>query len=212
MSAPRSTRQAAILEPPQADSPRERILETASRLFSRDGYRAVGVDTIIAESGVAKMTLYKYFPSKDALIAAFLERANDSFWTWFNGLTTGIESPRNQLEVAFDGVAKLASSPACAGCSFMHAAAEFPDPAHPGHAVALAHKRSVLEWLRDKAIRAGARDPDGLAQDLSFVLDGAWAVARMFGPGNHAGRVAQSARALIAQHLDQAPSKKRTRA
>jgi AcrR family transcriptional regulator len=209
MSASRHTRQTSTLELPRTDSPRERILETASRLFSCDGYRAVGVDTIIAESGVAKMTLYKYFPSKDDLIAAFLERANRAFWVWFEGLMADIESPKGQLEAAFDGVAKLASSPACAGCSFMHAAAEFPDSDHPGHAVALTHKRSVLERFRDLAVRAGARDPDGMAQDLSFVLDGAWAVARMFGPGNHAGRVAQTARALIAAHLDGVPSKKK---
>lgn len=60
---------------------RERVLETAGGLFYRYGFRAVGIDTVIAKSGVAKMTLYKHFPSKDALIAAYLERSNEAFWS-----------------------------------------------------------------------------------------------------------------------------------
>ena len=65
---------------------RERILQTAERLFYRDGYRAVGVDTIVAESGVAKMTLYRHFPSKDDLIVVYLERTNLQLLAWMDGL------------------------------------------------------------------------------------------------------------------------------
>jgi len=90
---------------------RERILEAASRLFLRDGFRAVGVDTIVAEAGIAKMTLYTHFPSKDDLIVAYLERANGQFWEWLDGASAGVDDPRARLVAMFDAVGKLANSP-----------------------------------------------------------------------------------------------------
>src|SRR6266508_4830585 len=105
-------------------SARDRILDTASELFYRDGYQAVGIDTIIARSGVAKMTLYRHFRSKDDLIAAYLEDANQQFWTWFEA-ALGQGNPREQLTALFEGVQQLDASPSCYGCKFQHAAADF---------------------------------------------------------------------------------------
>src|SRR5918994_980229 len=85
-------------------SARERILDTASRLFYRHGFVSVGVDTITAEAGVAKMSLYRHFPSKDDLIGAYLERSNEQFWTWFDG-ALGEGAPRAQLMRLFDELA-----------------------------------------------------------------------------------------------------------
>jgi len=181
---------------------RERILETAERLFYRDGYRAVGVDTIIAESGVAKMTLYRHFRSKDELIAAYLERANHQLLGWIEGLIAPHADPRAALIAVFDGVAKLASSPECLGCAFVGAAAEFPEPEHLGHRVALEHKRAVAARLRELAEAAGARDPQELAEQLLLVMDGAWSASRVFGPGNHGRRAAEAARTLIGAQVD----------
>ena len=175
----------------------ERILRTAERLFYRDGYRAVGVDTIIAESGVAKMTLYRHFPSKDDLIAAYLGRANDQLLAWIDELIAPHRNPRRALEAVFQGVAKLASSPQCLGCAFVGASAEFPELTHPGHRVALEHKRAMVERFRGLAEAAGARDPKALAEELLLVMDGAWSAARVFGPGSHGVRAAAAARALI---------------
>jgi AcrR family transcriptional regulator len=186
----------------QVESPaRERILDTAARLFYRDGYRAVGVDTIIAESGVAKMTLYRHFPSKDDLIAAYLGRANHQLLEWMEGLIIPHQDPRAALEAVFEGVAKLASSPQCLGCAFVGAAAEFPELDHPGHQAALAHKRQVVDRFRDLAEAAGARDPRSLAEQLLLVMDGAWSAARVFGPGSHGRRAAAAAKALIATQV-----------
>ena len=180
---------------------RERILETAERLFYRDGYHAVGVDTIVAESGVAKMTLYRHFPSKDHLIAAYLERTNEQLLTWVEKLIAPHEDPRAALEAVFDGVARLASSPECLGCAFVGAAGEFPEPDHPGHRVAAEHKRAVVDRLRELAERAGARDPNGLAEELRLIMDGAWSAARVFGPGSHGRRAAAAAKAVISSRL-----------
>src|SRR6266545_552354 len=157
-------------QPSSGSGARERTLETAGRLFYRDGYRAVGVDTIIAESGVAKMTLYRHFRSKDELIAAYLERADRYLLQWIEGLIAPHADPRDALIGVFDGVAKLASSPECLGCAFVGAAAEFPEPEHPGHRVALGHKRAVAASLRELAEAAGATDPKALAEELLLVM------------------------------------------
>jgi AcrR family transcriptional regulator len=184
---------------PTERSARDRILDTASELFYRDGYHAVGIDTIVARSGVAKMTLYRHFPSKDDLIAAYLERANVEYWDWLEAEIEDVEDP-GKLGAAFDAIAKLAASPRCLGCTFQAAASEFPDLDHPGHRVALAHKRQALERFGELARQAGLRDPDGLASQLVLLMDGAWVAARMFGPHNHATSVAAAARALIVAH------------
>jgi len=188
-----------------ADDPRSarhKILAVASKRFYRDGFRAVGIDTIIAESGVAKMTLYRHFPSKDDLIEAYLEDANQQFWTWFEA-ALGQGSPREQLLGLFEGVQQLAHSPTCLGCTFQHAAADFPTLDHPGHRVALAHKQAVLARLAALAAAVGAPDPDLLAAQLLLLMDGAFVATRMFGPDNHAAHVAQAAATLIAAQLPQ---------
>ena len=179
---------------------RERILEAASRLFLRDGFRAVEVDTIVAEAGIAKMTLYTHFPSKDDLIVAYLERANGQFWEWLDGASAGVDDPRARLVAMFDAVGKLANSPGCLGCTFQGTAAEFPDPQHPGHRVALAHKQAVRARLRTLTEHAGLRAPEDLADQLLLLMDGAWVAARMFGPDNPGAQVAAAARALIEGH------------
>ncbi len=181
----------------QALSPRERILETATQLFYAHGYRAIGVDRLILESGVAKMTFYKHFPSKDSLIQAYLEKSTTGFWTWINSITEKYLSPREQLIAIFQAVAKQAISPACLGCAFLHAAAEFPEVNHPAHQTALEYKRGVLAKLEALSQEAGAANPKALSEDLMLLMDGAWAAARMFGAGNHAARVAQTAEILI---------------
>jgi AcrR family transcriptional regulator len=179
---------------------RERILEAASRLFLRDGFRAVGVDTIVAEAGVAKMTLYAHFPSKDDLIAAYLERANERFWQWLEGAIADVDDPKDSLMAMFDAVGRLANDPRCLGCTFQGTAAEFPDPHHPGHRVALAHKQAVLARLGTLAQEADLRDPEALADQLLLLMDGAWVAARMFGPGNPSAQVAAAATTLIDAH------------
>jgi AcrR family transcriptional regulator len=176
---------------------RDRILATASRLFYRDGYRAVGVDTIIEQSGVAKMTLYRHFPSKDDLIVAHLEHANDGFWLWFESAVSQPGSARDRLIAVFEATQRLATDATCLGCTFQEVAAEFPDPAHPAHETAREHKQAVLTRLRELAEQAGAPDPKMLAEQLILIMDGAFAAARMFGPHSPAASAATAARVLV---------------
>jgi AcrR family transcriptional regulator len=187
--------------PANTTKPRERILETAANLFYANGYRAVGIDRIIAESGVAKMSFYRHFPSKDDLIAAYLQRASDNFWVWLETITRDQPDPRQQLEAIFAAVTTRSIHPACLGCTFMAAALEFPALEHPAHAVALEYKSSVLAKLTELSRLAGAREPEVLGAGLMMLMDGAWSAARMFGPGNHAQHVATIAKSLIAAEL-----------
>ncbi len=177
-------------------SARERILDTASRLFYRQGFVSVGVDTIIAEAGVAKMSLYRHFPSKDDLIVAYLEQSNERFWEWFDG-ATGDGTPHEQLVNVFDALAPFATSPACFGCMFQLAAADFPDPEHPANRIALAHKVDVIDRLRDLASRAGSPDPDAVAAQLLLLMDGAFVTSRMFRRASPAAQVGEAARTII---------------
>ena len=188
-----------------AGSARERILDTATTLFYRDGYRSVGIDTIVAQSGVAKMTLYRHFPSKDDLIAAYLERSNAKFWSWLEREIASVSDPRAKLEAVFAAIGERSTSPQCLGCTFQAAASEFPELDHPGHRVALAHKRRALELFGGLATAAGLSEPDVLAAELLLLMDGAWVAARMFGPANHGGAVHGAALALIQAHAPAPP-------
>jgi AcrR family transcriptional regulator len=151
---------------------RDRILDTAFRLFYAHGLRAVGVDTIIAESGVAKATFYRHFPAKDDLILAYLDKV-DRVWTaqLQDAANAAGPDPGDQLVGLFDALTTACRRPGYRGCAFINAAAETP-PGSPVHDRTVAHKQAVLAWIRDLAQRAGALDPDHLARALTLLLDG----------------------------------------
>jgi AcrR family transcriptional regulator len=187
------------VDPPR--SGRERLLRTAAELFYERGFHAVGVDLIVERCGVAKTTLYRHFPSKDALVAAYLEDANRAFWDWFEAAIDPTKAPRDQLVGLFEALEHLATSPTCHGCIFQVTAAEFPEAAHPGHEVAVVHKQAVQARLAALATAADAEDPDALADALLLVMDGAFAAARMFGQHSPAACAGDAARRLVDSHI-----------
>jgi AcrR family transcriptional regulator len=183
-------------------STRQHILDTATELFFREGYRAVGVDTIIERSGVAKMTLYRHFSSKNDLIVAYLEAMNGLFWAWFEQATDKYpDSPRAQLVAVFEALVSLVNSPECRGCPFLHAAVEFPEPEHPAHQVAINHKQAVRARFRDLGAQAGAQQPDVLADQLLLLMDGTFLQVRMRATIQSTNQVAQAAMTLIDAQL-----------
>ena len=178
-------------------STRDRLLETAARLFFQNGYRAVGVDTITAESGIGKMTLYRHFDSKDDLIAAYLQDSNMKFWEEFENSMRGVPSPREKLTAFFKALASLVTKPNCYGCPFLNVTTEYPDRTYPGHKVALEHKESVRKRFRELAVQAGAKNPAALADQLFLLMDGAFMAVRMYGPRNPASHLVEAAETLI---------------
>lgn len=151
---------------------KDKILSTAFRLFYAHGLRAAGIDTIIAESGVAKATFYKYFPAKDDLILAYLEKV-DGVWT--GQLRTAAEAagpdPAAQLVGLFDALTSACRRDGYRGCAFINAAAESASGTRV-HARTVAHKENIRAWIRDLAVQAGAQNPDQLARSLTLLLDG----------------------------------------
>jgi AcrR family transcriptional regulator len=179
-------------------APKNRLFQTAARLFYQRGYRAIGVDTLAAESGIGKMTLYRHYPSKDDLITAYLRDSDEAFWNYFNQLTRDVSSPREKLLAFFRGLQAYVNTPACYGCPFLNVATEYPETNYPGHQVALEHKRTVRARFHELASQAGAKDPAALADQLFLLMDGAYMAARMFGAGNNpAVQVAAAAQTLI---------------
>lgn len=181
-------------------APRDRLLDTAGRLFYQYGFHAIGIDRILAESGVAKMTLYRHFSSKEALISAYLERADAQFWAWAEAAMSKAQTPDAKLIALFDAAARLATSPDCLGCIFQGAAAAFPELDHPAHQIAIRHKTAVRMRMEKLARAARLRKPEKLGKALALLLDGVWVSARMFGPDNPSNTVGDTVRALIAAH------------
>lgn len=185
-------------------SARERLLTAASALFYGQGIRSVGVDEIVARADVAKMSLYRCFPSKDALAAAYLEAVDGRYWRWWDE-TVGRHPgrPREQLRALFRGLAKRATRDEWRGCPFTNAATEFPEKDNPARKVAEAHKRELRRRLLDLARSLGAHRPPLLADQLVLLFEGAYASAQTFGSPGPAGAVAAAAEALVEAQLDE---------
>ena len=180
-------------------APKDILFQTAARLFYQHGYRAVGVDTIAAESGIGKMTLYRHYPSKDDLIVAYLQDSNKVFWNNFEQITKEAPTPREKLLAFFEALQDYVATPACYGCPFLNVATEYPEADYPGHQVAIEHKLSVRARFNQLAGEAGARQPEALANALFLLMDGAYMAARMFGssPNSPAANLAEAARQVI---------------
>jgi AcrR family transcriptional regulator len=184
-------------------SARQRILDTAADLFFREGYHAVGIDTIIERSGVAKMTLYRHFSSKNDLINAFIENTIEQFWAWFEqAISQHPESPRAQLVAIFEALASIVADPAFCGCSCLNAVVEFPQLKHPAHQIALQFKQTVHARFRDLGAQAGAKQPDMLADQLLLLLNGALMQGRIRGSTYSAHSVVQAAIVLVDAQLE----------
>jgi AcrR family transcriptional regulator len=152
-----------------------RVLTTACRLFYENGVRAVGVEWIVAESGVAKTSLYRHFHSKDDLVGAFLEREDRDFWQRWDSLVAAASGDAlRELMTLLDWIGHRVSRDGYRGCPQINVAAEFADPQHPARMVRRRHKAEMYDRLRDIAGRLGARRPADLALQIALLIDGAF--------------------------------------
>jgi AcrR family transcriptional regulator len=154
-----------MASPHQKQTMRDRILQTADRLFYLKGIRAIGVDTISAEIGISKRTLYNHFPSKDALIAAYLEHR-------FVQPRPSDKPAVEQILGTFDALERRFGAKDFRGCPFVNAVAELGGEDKSVKKVAIAFKESRRLWFRDRLVELGVADPETLATQLQLLVDG----------------------------------------
>jgi AcrR family transcriptional regulator len=175
---------------PAKPTMKDRILETADRLFYLQGIRAVGVDTIAAEIGISKRTLYNHFPSKDDLIAAYLGRRSVT-------LPASDKSPIDQILGTFDALERRFGARDFRGCPFVNAVAELGAEDHAVRQIATAFKDGRRARFRELLLRLGAPDADRLATQLQLLVDGAIAADLVHNDPSMAVAAKQAATVLL---------------
>jgi AcrR family transcriptional regulator len=167
---------------PDGKLARDKVFDTAADLFYRKGVRAVGVESIVQQAGVAKISLYRSFSSKDDLVVAYLENRNASFWAqWDQAFAKYQGEPRAQLHAIMTYLARRTSQPGYRGCPFINYCAEFPEAPNPGRKVAEANKREMRRRFVAIAEALKALDPKQLADGLLLLVEGAYAVSQTLG-------------------------------
>jgi AcrR family transcriptional regulator len=178
---------------------RRHLLEVAERLFYAHGYRAVGVDRLIAEADVAKATFYRHFPTKDDLVVAVLD-ARDSRWRQelAEQLVARAPDPRDRPLAVFDVLAEQFASDGFRGCAFLNTMVEVASRSHPAHAAAQRHKQHLTDDLEGLLREAFVPSPAELAPQLLLLIDGAIVTAVREGSPQAALRARALAEMLLA--------------
>lgn len=165
---------------PQASSaPRERVIATASRLFYEEGIRGVGVERIAAEAGTTKMTLYRYFASKDDLVVQWLTDVTLAYDASWESLEVAHgDEPQALFNGLLDQIASGLASPDHRGCPLSNSLVELPDAEHPARAVIAAYKQKQIERLQHLCRRLGVRDAEAKGMLLHTLFEGVQTVAQ----------------------------------
>jgi AcrR family transcriptional regulator len=181
-----------------APDTRERILRVASGLFKRHGVRAVGLQQVVAETGLGKSLLYREFASKDELVAEWLKENDALWWEKVDSEILRYDGdPARQLLKIIELAVENVQSPDFYGCVFYNTASEFHDHAHPGRQEVRKHLLRLRERLGSLARLAEAKDPDRLSDALMLLMGGVYASASVLGPDGPAAVAVTTARTLI---------------
>lgn len=162
-----------------------RLLDAADELFYYEGVRNVGVDSLVARAGLNKMSLYRQFESKDALLLAYLERQEVRFWDKFDAsIAKHSDAPERQLPQFFTDLGQRASAADYRGCPFVNVAVEFTDPDHPARQFVLRNKNRLLARITEIVRMAGVADPLNLAYGIALMIEGCYTASQTYGPGH----------------------------
>lgn len=174
-----------------------RLLRATENLIYQGGINATGMDLIVKTSGVARKSLYKHYPTKEALVAAALQARDERWMQWFIAATTQAATPRARLMSVFDALREWFASEGFRGCAFINAAGEIGDPANPIREVSRLHKARLLAHVLTLTQAAGVPDPDETARQLLVLIDGAIAVALVTGDLSITDSAERAAAALL---------------
>ena len=176
---------------------RQQVIETAYALFRRDGFHAVGIDRIIAEAGVAKMTMYRHFPSKDDLIVAVLDHRTERFERQLDRLLAPCETQDEKIAAIIGWYDRWFARDDFHGCAFAHALAEYGDVDHPVHLAVQRQKQSFLGRLGAIVSESDVRG--GGAAGLFMLFEGATLLAQIGRPAEAIAGLRQLAPACTAE-------------
>jgi AcrR family transcriptional regulator len=153
---------------------KDKILEVSTDLFQTRGINSTGVDTIVAVAGTTKMTLYKYFRTKEDLILEVLKKSQSDFQSWLDEkLDSNSKKPADKIQQLFDYIEEWVTSPGFMGMGFIKASAEFPNEENPIHKLSSQQSREFRLYIGRLAAEANIKDADGLALQLSLLFEGA---------------------------------------
>lgn len=181
---------------------REHVLDVAHELFYWNGIRATGVDKVAADAGIAPTALYRLFPSKDALVAAYIERAEQRYYEWFDEVTADDgRSAAERIVALFEALGHQVRPEICRGCPFLMALTEMPDEETEAHRFSVRQK----EWVRARFKRLAKEHVSGggklesavLADHLMLLFEGVYATVQALGAEGPAKRARQLAKALV---------------
>ena len=186
-----------------ATNRRDQLLETATELFYRNGCHTIGIDRVLAEAGVAKMTLYKHFKSKENLVLAAAERFNEKLREEFEEAVERDNLPaRERLLTIFHFMEHWGRREDFCGCPSINLAVQYPDREHPIHRAAAEHKRARIDYVTRLAREAGARDPEQLGEQLVLLIEGTTVTLQVTGDTSLITRARQAAGKLIDAQLE----------
>jgi AcrR family transcriptional regulator len=183
----------------------QRVRDAAKELFYRQGVHATGVEEVCRVAGATKMSLYRAYPSKDALVEAILRDSCATMEQEFSCSRDPSIPPRDRPLAVVRAAVALLRRPGFRGCPIGLTAAEFPDPDHPVRKVADSRKQKIRDTLRQLCAEAGAAAPDTLGDTLMLMIDGAYAVAPSLGNEAAAQSLERSATALLETALPAVP-------
>ena len=187
------------------DGTHDRLIDSASRRFYRDGFRNVGIDQVMDDVGISKTAFYKHFRSKDELMLAVLEKQNRWLQETFREMVqeragAGASAPE-LLRAVMDVVEQIIENDEFQGCIFVNVAMEFPLPHQPAHVAAAEHKRAIEAYVKELAATAGAADPPALARELCLVMEGAYVTRQVTGDPGTIAVARRIADIVIASHV-----------
>ena len=183
-------------------SRRDHIINVAIALFCEHGFHATGVDTIMRTAKVSKKTLYNHFRSKDELILAALQLHDGEFRNNFmKDVEALADTPRARLLAIFDAAEKWFNGQNFFGCMFVNVVGEYSDPASPMRAVSRNFKQMIRRYIYELSVKAGAPEPDALADEIALLFEGAIVTAQISGDPTGAKTAKNVAELLLEKHL-----------
>ena len=186
----------------RGEAVRDKFVDIAAELFYRNGIHAIGVDEVVRQAGMAKASLYRWFPSKDDLVLAVLQRRDENFWAAWDATAAQHVDPRGELNAQLAWIQDLATREGYRGCAFVNAAAEFDSPRPGGiRERCLEHEEELRRRLRSLTAQLDTADSDSLADCLHIAIVGTFALGGLYQANGPAAQL----RALVNNLISVAP-------